>query len=76
MMETKEYFEKVMQDYNQHRNGRSLKKYCHDEAVDYQWLLEFKKHYPVERESIKSAAQSPMGFVPLNVPEATAVPAV
>ena len=55
MMETKEYFEKVMQDYNQHRNGRSLKKYCHDEAVDYQWLLEFKKHYPVERESIKSA---------------------
>ena len=22
-METKEYFEKVMQDFNQHRNGRS-----------------------------------------------------
>ena len=31
-MESKEYFEKVMQDYNQHRNGRSLRKYCKDEA--------------------------------------------
>ena len=26
-METKEYFEKVMQDYNQNRKGRSLRKY-------------------------------------------------
>ena len=26
-METREYFEKVMQDYNQNRNGRSLRKY-------------------------------------------------
>ena len=34
-METREYFEKVMQDYNQNRNGRSLRKYCKDEAVDY-----------------------------------------
>ena len=24
-MESKDYFEKVMQDYNQHRNGRSLR---------------------------------------------------
>ena len=37
-MESKEYFEKVMQDYNQNRNGRSLRKYCKDEAVDYDWL--------------------------------------
>ena len=42
-METREYFEKVMQDYNQNRNGRSLRKYCKDEAVDYNWLLDFKK---------------------------------
>ena len=27
-MESKEYFEKVMQDYNQNRKGRSLRKYC------------------------------------------------
>ena len=33
-METREYFEKVMQDYNQNRNGRSLRKYCKDEAVE------------------------------------------
>ena len=37
-METKEYFEKVMQEYNQHRNGRSLRKYCQDEGIDYKWL--------------------------------------
>ena len=34
-METREYFEKVMQDYNQNRKGRSLRKYCKDEAMDY-----------------------------------------
>ena len=47
-METKEYFEKVMQAFrstmslgsskNQHRNGRSLRKYCQDEGIDYKWL--------------------------------------
>ena len=46
-MESKEYFEKVMQDYNQHRNGRSLRKYCKDEAIDYDWVIKFKKTYPV-----------------------------
>ena len=44
-METREYFEKVMQDYNQNRKGRSLSKYCKEEAVDYDWLIEFKKSY-------------------------------
>ena len=38
-MDSKEYFEKVMQDYNQNRKGRSLRKYCKDEAVDYDWLI-------------------------------------
>ena len=42
-METKEYFEKVMQDFNQHRNGRSLRKYCQDERIDYTWLQEYKR---------------------------------
>ena len=45
-MESKEYFEKVMQDYNQNRNGRSLRKYCKDEAIDYNWVIEYKKNYP------------------------------
>ena len=44
-MESKEYFEKVMQDYNQNRKGRSLRKYCKDEAVDYDWLIQYKKNY-------------------------------
>ena len=34
-MESKEYFEKEMQNYNQNRKGRSQRKYCKDEAVDY-----------------------------------------
>ena len=25
--------------------GRSLRKYCKEEAVDYDWLIEFKKSY-------------------------------
>ena len=44
-MESKEYFEKVMQDYNQNRKGRSLCKYCKDEAVDHDWLIQSKKNY-------------------------------
>ena len=32
-METKEYFEKVMQDFNQNRKGRNLRKYCNDEGI-------------------------------------------
>ena len=42
-METKEYFEKVMQEYNQYGNGRTLKKYCREEGVDYAWLIDYKK---------------------------------
>ena len=38
-METREYFEKVMQEYNQNGKGRSLRKYCKEEAVDYDWLF-------------------------------------
>ena len=46
-MESKEYFEKVMQDYNQNRKGRSLRNYCKDEAVDYDGLIQYKKNYPL-----------------------------
>lgn len=35
----------MIQDYNQNRKGRSLCKYYKDEAVDYDWLIEFKKSY-------------------------------
>ena len=65
-MESKEYFEKVMQDYNQHRNGRSLRKYCKDEAIDYDWVIKFKKTYPVRSTEKEEPAE---GFVPLAVTE-------
>ena len=42
-METKEYFEKVMQDFNQNRRGRNLRKYCSDEGIDYKWLSKVEK---------------------------------
>lgn len=41
-METKEYFESVMQGFYQNRNGRSLRKYCTDNGVDYKWLLDYE----------------------------------
>ena len=60
-MESKEYFEKIMQDYNQNDKGRSLRKYCKDEAVDYNWLIEFRKTYPArsnDREKPASAVKT------------------
>ena len=57
-MESREYFEKVMQDYNQNRNGRSLRKYCKDEAVDYNWLMEFKRTYSASKPQTQRPAQS------------------
>ena len=64
-METKEYFEKVMQDFNQNRRGRNLRKYCSDEGIDYKWVSEYKKQYSstkgkVEKEEVPS-------LIPLQV---------
>lgn len=42
-MESKEYFEKEMRGYNQNRNGRSYRKYCEDEAIDYNWVIKYNK---------------------------------
>lgn len=38
-METKGYFEKVMQDFNQNRRGRNLRKYCSDEVIGMRYYL-------------------------------------
>ena len=32
-----------MQDFNQNRKGRSLRKYCSYEGVDNKWLSEYKR---------------------------------
>ena len=57
-MESKEYFEKIMQDYNQNSKGRSLRKYCKDEAVDYNWLIEFRKTYLARKLLMTTAVQT------------------
>ena len=66
-MDSKAYFEKVMQDFNQFRNGRSLRKYCTDEGIDYNWVIKFKKAYPGKCDEEGSPA--PLGFVPGTVKE-------
>ena len=78
-METKEYFERVMQDYrstmslalgkNQHRNGRSLRKYCQDEGIDYKWLQDYKKSYPNEPRPVQKPAPELQSFIPLVIEE-------
>ena len=79
-METREYFEKVMQDYNQNRNGRSLRNILSslrwkaakpsgkDEAVDYNWLMEFKKTYSASKPQTQQPVQS---FISLSLEEGT-----
>ncbi len=45
-METsKEYYDRIMSDYKSRGARRSLRKYCMDEGVDYQWLLKAQKEY-------------------------------
>ena len=51
-----------MQDYNQNRKGRSLRKYCKDEAVDYDWLIQYKKNYPLQE---KQQEPSQDAFIPI-----------
>ena len=69
-METREYFEKVMQDYNQNRKGRSLRKYCKEEAVDYDWLIEFKKSYRSNQlQPDENKKQGEGEFIALTVEE-------
>lgn len=57
-----------MQDYNQHANGRSLRKYCIDKGVDYKWLSGYKKSYapmkPKDQSAVDEAEQQ--AFVKLE----------
>ncbi len=64
-METKEYFEKVMQDYNQNRKGRNLRKYCADEGIDYKWLAEYKKQYSSTKGKMQEEEKPSM--LPLSI---------
>ena len=59
-MDSKAYFEKVMQDFNQFREGRSLRKYCSDEGIDYNWVIKYKKEYPGKRNEEENPV-APLG---------------
>ena len=69
-METKEYFEKVMQDFNQNRKGRNLRKYCNDEGIDYKWLSEYKRTYGATKTATPPQPAAPdYEFTALDVIE-------
>ena len=69
-METREYFEKVMQDFNQNRKGRNLRKYCNDEGIDYKWLSAYKRTYGSTKTAASPKADgTDYGFTALDVIE-------
>ena len=53
-MDTNDYFEKDMQNFNLNPKGRSIRKYCQMESIDYKWLQKHKKTYPHGKHLIVS----------------------
>ena len=71
-METsREYYDRVMSDYRARRGRRSLRKYCQDEGVDYQWLTRSRKEYsaPEMPEEERQSPGTAERFIPLEVSE-------
>ena len=65
-METsKEYYDKIISDYKSNGSGRSLRKYCMDEGVDYQWMMKARKEY----SRVPQVAGTSSHFIPLSVEE-------
>ena len=54
-----------MQDFNQNRRGRNLRKYCSDEGIDYKWLSEYKKLYFSSRGKVEKEEKP--SLIPLQV---------
>lgn len=42
---SKEYYDKIILDYKTNGSGRSLRKNCLDDGVDYQWMMKARKEY-------------------------------
>ena len=38
-----------------------------DEAIDYNWLIEYKKNYPANKENQVRQDTSATGFIPLTI---------
>ena len=71
-METsREYYDRVMLEYRASRGRRSLRKYCQDEGIDYQWLMKSRKEYSVQGqpESDSDVAGTAEHFIPLEITE-------
>ena len=61
-----------MQDFNQNRKDRNLRKYCNDEGIDYKWLSEYKHTYGATKTAVSSTPApgvSDYGFIALDVIE-------
>ena len=71
LSEGEKYFEKVMQDFNQNRKGRNLRKYCNDEGIDYKWLSEYKRTYGAAKtaSTTKTGTTDDISFTALDVIE-------
>ena len=50
-MESKEYFEKIMQDYNQNGKGRSLRKGCNGKFLKPEFQ-EARKSHCISKETL------------------------
>ena len=62
-MESKEYFEKVMQAYNMNRKGPNRRKYSKDKAVDNDWLIQYKKNYPLQEKQQEPSQDAFIFFI-------------
>ena len=60
-----------MLEYRASRGRRSLRKYCQDEGIDYQWLMKSRKEYSVQGqpESDSDVAGTAEHFIPLEITE-------
>ena len=73
-METsREYYERVMSDYKTSRGRCSLRQYCQDEGIDYQWLMKSRKEFlgPVQSENSSEAAGTAEHFIQLEITDTT-----
>ena len=76
LSEGEKYFEKVMQDFNQNRKGRNLRKYGNDEGIDYKWLSEYKRTYGATKtaSATKNSMTDDISFTALDVIESKMSP--
>ena len=48
-------------------------KYCKDEAVDYDWLIQYKKNYPLQEKQQESSQDA---FIPITIKDVAPKPTI